>query len=231
MCISQLQYLSLSIPPAIFCLGNHTFVFYIYDSISVLLVGSFLPFSSFLDCTYKQYHGYVSLSDLLHSVCQSLGPSVRLQMALFSYFLKFSSLPAALGPPCCASASSSCKVGSALQLRCASHCNGFYCYKGQALGRMGFRSCCSWAQLCGGMWTPPGPGIKPLAPALADAFLTSHHQGSPISFFFNALVIFHCVFVPHLYPLMDIQVISMPWLLQSGCVFYLLSVCNPITSW
>ena len=96
---------------------------------------------------------------------------------------------------------------------------------------MGFRSCCSWAQLCGGMWTPPGPGIKPLAPALADAFLTSHHQGSPISFFFNALVIFHCVFVPHLYPLMDIQVISMPWLLQSGCVFYFLSVCNPITSW
>lgn len=81
------------------------------------------------------------------------------------------------------------------------------------------------------MWTPPGPGIKSLSPALADGFLTAGPPGKSYFILFHALVIFHYMFVPSLYPLMDIQVISMSWLLQWGCVFYLLSVCNPITSW
>ena len=29
------------------------------------------------------------------------------------------------------------------------------------------------------MWNVPGPGIKPVSPALAGGFLTTHCQGSP----------------------------------------------------
>ena len=32
---------------------------------------------------------------------------------------------------------------------------------------LGLSSCGSWASLPRGMWTPPGPGIEPVSPALA----------------------------------------------------------------
>ena len=47
-------------------------------------------------------------------------------------------------------------------------------------------SCCGpWAQLLHGMWNLPGPGIKPVSPALAGRgrFLPLSHQGSPILIF------------------------------------------------
>ena len=42
----------IPLPP--FPAGNHKFVFYICDSISVLYISSFVSF--FLDLTYKSYH-------------------------------------------------------------------------------------------------------------------------------------------------------------------------------
>ena len=45
--------ISLFIPPPLFPLGNHKFVFYICDSISVLKIGSFVQFV--LDFIYKHY--------------------------------------------------------------------------------------------------------------------------------------------------------------------------------
>ena len=82
----------------------------------------------------------------------------------------------------------------------ASHCGGFSCCRARALGlwasivvaRM-LSSCGSWApehrlSSCGaralllhGMWDLPGPGIKPMSPALAGGFLTTAPRGkSPI---------------------------------------------------
>jgi len=69
---------------------------------------------------------------------------------------------------------------------------------------------------------------QPLFPALADGFLTAGPPGKSYFILFYAWVIFHCMFVPRLYPSVDIQVISMPWLLEWRC---LLSVCDLITSW
>ena len=45
------------IPPPPLPPGNHTFVFHICDSISVLQISSFVAF--FLDSTYKRYHIFV----------------------------------------------------------------------------------------------------------------------------------------------------------------------------
>ena len=55
----------------------------------------------------------------------------------------------------------------------------------------GLRSCGSWAlehrlsscgsraQLLRGMWDLPGPGLKPMSPALAGRFLTTAPPGKP----------------------------------------------------
>ena len=40
-------------------------------------------------------------------------------------------------------------------------------------------SCGTRAQLLHSMWDLPGPGLKPVSPALAGRFLTSAHQRSP----------------------------------------------------
>ena len=60
----------------------------------------------------------------------------------------------------------------------ASHCGA------QALGvrasvvvAHGLSSCGTWAQLLHGMWDLPGPGIKPMSPALAGGFLTTVPPG------------------------------------------------------
>ena len=84
-------------------------------------------------------------------------------------------------------------------LRCgaqASHCGGFSCCRAQALGALasvvvarglsscGLRalkhrlsSCGARAQLLHGMWDLPGPGVEPVAPALAGGFLTTAPPG------------------------------------------------------
>ena len=172
---------------------------------------------------------YVSLSDLLHSVCQSLGPSMRLQMALFSYFLKFSSLLAALGPPCCVPASSSCSKWGLL-----SSCDVLLV--AMAFHVANDRLQCAWASVAAahGLSYAAACGLlldQGSNPCIGRCISNRSPPGKSSFIPFYASVIFHCVSVPHLYPLMDIQVISMPWLSQWGCVFYLLSVCNPISSW
>ena len=78
MWICQSQ--SPKLPPPPPTTGNHQFVFYIRTSISVS-VDTFL-----LDSTYEQYY-MVFVFLWLHSVSQSLGPSLLLQMALFHSFL------------------------------------------------------------------------------------------------------------------------------------------------
>ena len=71
---------------------------------------------------------------------------------------------------------------SSLQAQ-ASHCGGFLQSMGS--GCAGFSSCGSWAverrlsscgawaQLLHGTWDLPGPGLKPVSPALAGGFLTT----------------------------------------------------------
>ena len=76
----------------------------------------------------------------------------------------------ALGLCCCEQAFSSC--GERGPLCCsvrASHCSGFSCCGARALG--------AWAQLLRGMWDLPGPGLKPLSPALTGGFLTTAPPG------------------------------------------------------
>ena len=43
--------------------------------------------------------------------------------------------------------------------------------------RPGFSSCGTWALLLRGMWDLPGPGIKPMFPALVGGFLTTAPPG------------------------------------------------------
>ena len=100
-------------------------------------------------------------------------------------------------------------------LRCdvtASHCGGFSCCRARALGEQvsvvvarglsscGLRalecrlsSCGAWALLLRGMWDLPGPGLKPMSPALAGGFLTTAPPGkSPsccLSLIFPILII------------------------------------------
>ena len=40
-------------------------------------------------------------------------------------------------------------------------------------------SCGSWAQLLRGMWDLPGPGLKPMSPALAGRLSTTAPPGKP----------------------------------------------------
>ena len=76
-------------------------------------------------------------------------------------------------------------------LRCgaqASHCGGFSCCGAWALGTQasvvaargfssggacGLSSCGAQAYLLCGMWDLPGPGIKPVSPALAGGLSTT----------------------------------------------------------
>ena len=73
-------------------LGVHTFVLYICVSISALQTSSSVPFSRFH--IYALIHDICfSLSDLLHSVWQSLDASMSLQMTQFRSFLWLSNIP------------------------------------------------------------------------------------------------------------------------------------------
>ena len=74
----------------------------------------------------------------------------------------------------------------------ASCCGGFSCCGAWALGAWasvvvahGLSSCGAWAQLLHGMWDLPGPGLKPVSPALAGGFLTTAPPGKPNRYIFN----------------------------------------------
>ena len=55
----------------------------------------------------------------------------------------------------------------------AFHQGGFSCWRTWALGCVGFNSCVTWSYLPRGMRNLPGPGIKPVSPALAGGFLAT----------------------------------------------------------
>ena len=56
----------------------------------------------------------------------------------------------------------------------------------------GLSSCGSRALLLRGMWDFPGPGIKPMSPALAGGFLTSVPPGKSLCDVFLILsILFH----------------------------------------
>ena len=79
-------------PPPLFPLGVHTFFLCFCFSISVLQTGSSVPFSGFH--IYALIHDICfSLSDLLHSVWQSLDASTSLQITQFRSFLCLSNIP------------------------------------------------------------------------------------------------------------------------------------------
>ena len=113
---------------------------------------------------------------------------------------------AGLGLCCCTQPFSSC--GEQGLLCCsarASHCSGFSCCRAQALGMRAsvvaarglsscgsralerrLSSCGAPAQLLCGMWDLPGPGLKPMSPALAGRFLITVPPGkSSNGFIFN----------------------------------------------
>ena len=79
-------------PPPAFPPGVHTFGLYICVSISALQTGSSVPYSRF-HIYALIYDICFSLSDLLHSVWQSLGSSTSLQMTQFHSFLWLSNIP------------------------------------------------------------------------------------------------------------------------------------------
>ena len=130
-----------------------------------------------------------------------------LLLLLFCLFVFYLS---ALGLGCCAQAFSNCRERGAT-LRCsvwASHCGGFYCCGARAPGMRasvvvprGLQStgsavvahrlqtrrlsnCGSRAQLLRGMWDPPGPGLKPMSPALAGGFPTTAPTGKSLGVVF-----------------------------------------------
>ena len=75
-------------------LGVHTFILYIWVSITALQTG--FIHTTFLGSTYMRGNIYdicFSLSDLLHSVWRSLDPSTSLQITQFCSFLWLSNIP------------------------------------------------------------------------------------------------------------------------------------------
>ena len=62
------------------------FIFYIHDSYFCFVNKFICTFFWFLDSTHKWCHICLSLSDLIHSVWQSLGPSMLLQMTVLHSF-------------------------------------------------------------------------------------------------------------------------------------------------
>ena len=61
---------------------------------------------------------------------------------------------------------------------------------------VGFHSCGSWAQLLRGMWDLPGPGLKPVAPALAGGFLTTVPPGKPFPNTFDSWFVEPWMWIP-----------------------------------
>ena len=81
--------ISQFVPPPPTCV--HTSIFYVCVSIAALQIGSSVLFSRFH--IHVLTYDYFSLSDLLHFVWQTLGPSTPLQMTHFCPFLWLSNFP------------------------------------------------------------------------------------------------------------------------------------------
>ena len=111
-------------------------------------------------------------------------------------------------------------------LRCgvwASHCGGFSCCGARALGIWAsivvahrLSSCGSralehrlsswgaWALLLCCMWGLPGPGLKPVSPALAGRFLTTVPPGKPRVVYSFYMPLFHLIVIKTLRPNMPL---------------------------
>ena len=118
----------------------------------------------------------------------------HLQGFVYSFFFFFNKFIylflAALGLCCCAGFLQLWQAGATLPCSArASHCGGFSLLRSLGSRRASF-SCCgtralecrlsscgAWAQLLRGMWDLPGPGLKPVSPALAGGFLTTAPPG------------------------------------------------------
>ena len=88
--------------------------------------------------------------------------------------------------------------------RHASHYRGLSCCGAQAQTRR-LSNCGSRAQLLQGTWDLPRPGLEPMSPALAGRLSTTAPPGKP-SFFFYGGVVYHCIYVPHLYPFIPLYI-------------------------
>ena len=123
---------------------------------------------------------------------------------------------------CCTWAFSSCGAW-------ASHCSGFSCGRAQALGDWASVVGSSWASLPRSMWNLPGPGIKPMSPALAAGFSTTVPPGKPSLHFYvegNMLYFIPCSFnvishgvlsipVHTKHPYSFLQLHFTPWMYQT----------------
>ena len=85
-----------------------------------------------------------------------------------------------------AQALSSCGKWAYSLVAVASHFSGFSCCSSRALDCW-LRSCRAWVQLPCSMWDPPGPGIKPMSPALAGGSPTTGPPGKSLRFSLKAL--------------------------------------------
>ena len=72
---------------------------------------------------------------------------------------------------------------------------------------VGFSSCDTWAWLLHRIWNLPGPGIKPLSPALAGGFLTT---GLPGKFFCKIFVGVELIY--------NVVLVSGVWQSESNCI-------------
>ena len=61
----------------------------------------------------------------------------------------------------------------------ASHCSDVSCCRARAVER-GVSSVSTWAQLPHSMWNCPGPGTRPMSPAVASRFSTSGPLGKSL---------------------------------------------------
>ena len=129
----------------------------------------------------------------LFQALQSDQPTFQSWLKYFLFFL------AELGLHCCTWAFSSCgeqgllfivvlglltAVASLIVQHGIQACGLSSCGT-QVLECGGFSGCGARAQLLGGMWDLPGPGIEPMSPALAGGFLTTAPPGKSLKYFLN----------------------------------------------
>ena len=141
-------------------------------------------------CVSQQYRERAWI--LTHERLLNILLIMEVAVFLLIYLILFILFLAALGLRCCAQAFSSCSEQGLLVVAVHGLLIGWLLLL-QSTGsrRVGFSSCGSRAierslSSCGprawflrGMWDLPGPGLKPVSPALAGGFLTTVPPGKP----------------------------------------------------
>ena len=137
----------------------------------------------FFECAFE-----VDTSPSLIKIQHQEWSAFNIFICLFNLFLAALSLCCSSGlPPVAESWGSSLVVARGLLIGVASlvgehgsrvpglsSCGAWASLAGERGSRVpGLSSCGTWASLSHGMWNLPGPGIKPVSPALTRRFLTS----------------------------------------------------------